>query len=551
VRSSLQGVLVRGRRPGGHPARRALACLGLVAGLLGGCSSPPPAAPAASLVRSPGKEPVELIFGGDVSYARGVASVIRKRGKGDPGSMLAPLAPVLSGADLALVNLESVAAPADLAPAAAKKYLLRADPAHFTALPRAGIDAVTLANNHVLDYGRPAVLQTLEALRLNGVAPLGLRHGPAAAQEPLLAEVGKVRFALLAYNAKGYGAPRDFFPRPFDYDRAQIRRDIQAARARADHVVVTVHWGDEYDLQFSPRQQEEGRLFIDAGAILVVGHHPHVPQGVEEYGGGLVAYSLGNLLFDMISNYKVERTRRSFLLTTTFDRQRLLSWKLLPIQADRYFRPKITPTVDVESFVLPPPRTTFRFSSALATLQARRLVGEATQPCATWKKRAPVRENQYMQWFAPRWACPDDAAQPWLTVAVTSERSGGVLRRGLWAHPHAGGPLQLSFPAVPLTASLAGHVGVPDYPLTLVPAGTPPARLTVRLAGEELPLLEQPIPFVAGWMPLRVDTARFAGATREVTVEVSGPLATEHGLVFDLLTEQQQPGALPAEAPGR
>ena len=222
-----------------------------------------------------------------------------------PEVAFAAVADILAGADIAVANLESaVGVTGTPAP---KAYTFRAPPIAVEALALAGIDLVSLANNHSLDYGPESLAETRVLLAERGIRTVGAGPDRAAAHTPARVELDGLTIAFLAYvtvPVEGGG----FNPRIWDatdetpgvawLDVPAMVADIEAARDGADLVVVLLHFGIEWELEPSEAQREQARAAIDAGATLVIGSHPHVLQPIEEYGAGLIAYSLGNFVFD-------------------------------------------------------------------------------------------------------------------------------------------------------------------------------------------------------------------------------------------------------------
>ncbi|NNJ11895.1 hypothetical protein EKD04_016300 [Chloroflexales bacterium ZM16-3] len=255
---------------------------------------------------------------GDVMLARHVGEQVARDGPGAPFSLMGDL---LDG-DLALGNLESPLT--DRRDAVRPgPYRLLADPALAPTLSTVGFDALGLANNHGLDGGPAGLADSLAALRAAGLTPLGAGDSQAAALTPTMLDIGGMRVALLALNdvldpADGEAslAPADgqtwqnpdFLGcgEPCPAGRAWLGpkalEAVAAARARADAVTVLIHWGVEYAGEPSARQRAWAGRLVAAGADLVIGAHPHVVQPTElvTAGGrvGLVAYSLGNFVFD-------------------------------------------------------------------------------------------------------------------------------------------------------------------------------------------------------------------------------------------------------------
>ena len=278
-------------------------------------TTPSPAAPATatptpslSPVPTPDPTPtppparVLLAAVGDVMLGRSVGVRLEAEG---PEVAFAAVAGILVGADIAIANLESAVGVTG-APAP-KAYTFRAPPIAVEALALAGIDLVSLANNHSLDYGTASLAETQTLLARGGIRSVGAGPNRTVAHAPTRFEFNGLTIAFLAYvtvPAEGGG----FDPRLWDatdetpgvawLDVPAMVADVEAAREGADLVVVLLHFGIEWELEPSEAQREQARAAIDAGATLVIGSHPHVLQPIEEYGGGLIAYSLGNFVFD-------------------------------------------------------------------------------------------------------------------------------------------------------------------------------------------------------------------------------------------------------------
>jgi hypothetical protein len=248
----------------------------LVLVLLAGCAAGPGgSAPAEGTAR--------LLFAGDVMLGRRVAPVAAAEGP----AFFEGVRHVISSADLAVANLES---PLTLRPhLSSNPNVLKADPALAPLLAGAGFDLMSVANNHAFDSGPEGLADTIGALEAAGVTPIG--GGPPTS---VVREVAGIRIAFLAFDGSGGGVPA-FVP-------DQAREAVRAARRSADLVVVSVHGGVEYLLDPDPLLEPVARDLVAWGADIVWGHGPHVPQRVTtiEAGDrvGLVATSLGNLLFD-------------------------------------------------------------------------------------------------------------------------------------------------------------------------------------------------------------------------------------------------------------
>jgi poly-gamma-glutamate synthesis protein (capsule biosynthesis protein) len=285
---------------------------------------------------------VELIAVGDVMLGRGVAHEVYSEPFGRVCSErsqtaqdrlvegpFAAVAPWLRAADLTLGNLECVIAEEGVPRPG--PYRLRAPPSAVAALRDAGFDVLGLANNHALDFGPAGLAETVSRLQEAGIATVGVGPDAEAAVQPLIWEIDRVRLALLAFN--GVPDPADVHESDgwtrAGWDRERAKAAIAAAHTQADAVIVSVHWGYEYGLRADPAQRDAAQAMLDAGADLVVGHHPHVVQGTQVFGGRFVAFSLGNLVFDQ----QWGETRQGLALRVFFDGQGLRAVQALPVWA--------------------------------------------------------------------------------------------------------------------------------------------------------------------------------------------------------------------------
>ena len=264
--------------------------------------SVPPSASVAPLGTKP-EAAVTLVAAGDVMLGRSLGDGIRAHGADWPWQNVRD---VLSAADLTFVNLESPLTTAE--GALRKDFVFRGPPEGAKGLAAAGVDIVSLANNHALDYGFRGLQDTWVALNAAGVRYVGSGDAVATAYAPTVLERNGLRIAFLAYvnTPPDSGTGFDLSAYEATADRpgvawlspAAVAADVAAAKRSADIVVVSMHTGDEYQEQVSVLQASAAHSAIEAGAALVLGHHPHVLQGLESYKTGLIAYSLGNFVFD-------------------------------------------------------------------------------------------------------------------------------------------------------------------------------------------------------------------------------------------------------------
>jgi poly-gamma-glutamate synthesis protein (capsule biosynthesis protein) len=264
-----------------------------------------------------------------------VADAVAAHGIAYPWSSVAP---VLRGADMATLNLEGAISSRGL-PGPGRQYHFRGGPGLLQGAARvAGVDVVTVANNHSHDFGRVALLDTLAAARAAGVRTVGGGATDDLARRPAIVTAGGLRVAFLGYTdvrPLGTDAGPDWAGAA-RADPMAILADVRAARARADVVVVWFHWGVELAREPNARQRELASVALAAGASLVLGAHPHVLQPLAREGRRLVAWSLGNFVFPASS----AGTTSSGILLADLDAGGVAAARLRPATI-RGFRPEL------------------------------------------------------------------------------------------------------------------------------------------------------------------------------------------------------------------
>lgn len=283
-------------------------------------------------------QPIVLLFVGDIMLDRGVGRQIKINN--DAVYPFRFVAEEISKADLAFGNLESPISSRGRNQGSI--YSFRADPMVVEGLKFAGFDVLSLANNHIWDWGREALEDTVALLEEANISPVGAGRNALEANKPVIREIKNKKIAFLAYTdlyPKGLWAT-DYIPGISHSDLDEVVSRIKNLKPKVDLVVVSMHWGDEYKTQANEEQKFIGRRLIDAGADLVIGHHPHVVQEIEYYKDGIIVYSLGNFIFDQ--NFS-EETMTGLALQVEIGDKNIL--KAIPIQV------KISPTFQ-PSFVL-------------------------------------------------------------------------------------------------------------------------------------------------------------------------------------------------------
>ena len=208
-----------------------------------------------------------------------------------------------------------------------KQFTFRADPKYVEIFQKMGVDIATVANNHALDFGRDAFLDTLDTLKSAGITCIGGGYHLSEASAPAVQTIKGQTFAIfgatrVSPSATWYAS--DSQAGLFQtYDAALLNQKIAEAHTEYDHVIVFVHWGIEKNETPEDYQRSLAKGYIDAGADLVVGCHPHVLQGFEYYNGVPIVYSLGNYLFG-------NRDGDTVLLEASYDSEGAPSIQLVP-----------------------------------------------------------------------------------------------------------------------------------------------------------------------------------------------------------------------------
>lgn len=259
---------------------------------------------------------------------------------------------VLDAADLVVANLEAPFT-SSKKKYTTKTYYLKSIPAYVESLKLSGIDIVTLANNHIMDYGKEGLINTINVLKKANIGYVGAGLSITEASKPYIIEVNGIKCAFLSFGAI---YPTKFYanrkkPGIAPSDESFLIETISGAKKNADLIVVSFHWGKELEVQPDYYQVHLAHTAIESGANLVLGHHPHVLQGIEYYLNGAICYSLGNFVFASLS----EKVKRSIILHATFEKNEgqifLSKLRITPISVDNkkeLFQPRILKDKDAK-----------------------------------------------------------------------------------------------------------------------------------------------------------------------------------------------------------
>ncbi len=283
-------------------------------------------------------EPPELRFMamGDIMIGRGVGARLKKAGGYEKA--FEKVASYLNLGDIVFANLESPLTDSKHGLDNTRKIVLKAEPDAVNALTGAGINLISLSNNHILDYYEKGLFDTMELLDQNGIKHAGAGKNIEEARTPAIIEKNGLKIALFAYTSMAEltyaGKPyQNYAAGPEKSGLVQnryetIREDILKIRDQVDLVAVSLHWGVEDSFKVNPEQTELAHKLIDVGADMILGHHPHQFQGIELYKGKPILYSMGNILFDQNDPENME----SFIIDMKYKGTELLEFYAIPVR---------------------------------------------------------------------------------------------------------------------------------------------------------------------------------------------------------------------------
>jgi hypothetical protein len=238
------------------------------------------------------KAQAEVLIASDWAPIRKYSDLILN----DPEAVYGNLLPSIRESDLRIVNLECPLCALET-PIWKSGTVLKGDPRHVEGLTAVPFEIVTLGNNHVFDHGADAFEQTLALLKEKGIQHVGAGMTAAAARKPLFMEVNGLRIALISFSEGEDLTAAATGPGVFGWDVDAVVAKVSEIKATADIIIVIGHCGVEYIPFPPPYVARAFQRIVDAGAHLVVGHHPHVPQGIQIHNRSPICYSLGNFVF--------------------------------------------------------------------------------------------------------------------------------------------------------------------------------------------------------------------------------------------------------------
>ncbi|RJQ28746.1 CapA family protein [Candidatus Parcubacteria bacterium] len=281
------------------------------------------------------RKPLSLLFVGDIMLSRAIDKKIIEHAD-DARFPFLLSSEKITQADIAMGNLEGPIS--ENGSNQGSIYSFRARPMVVGGLQYAGFDIVTLANNHMFDWGRRALLDTMHILTNANILYTGAGKDYVDANELKIIRKNGFVAGFLAYT--NLYPPSLFATQDkagiSEYNEEYIKKYIHQQKNSVDLLIVSLHWGEEYKTNSTDEQKRIAREFIDAGADIIIGHHPHVPQEIEEYKGKWIAYSLGNFVFDQ---YFSKETMSGLALDVTCTKAHTCSAQPIHVELNKDFQP--------------------------------------------------------------------------------------------------------------------------------------------------------------------------------------------------------------------
>lgn len=286
--------------------------------------------------------PIELIFAGDIMLDRGLAEKIKANNNWRWPFL--EIASTTQKADIVFGNLEGPIS--QDGQKNGKENAFEMDPQTIEGLAYANFNVLSLANNHTMDYGAEAFLDTILRLKSAGIDSVGGGKNETEAKNLLIKEINKTKFGFLAYN-ENCTTPEKASSNSLGMacltknDLEVFKKDVSRAKKKVDILIVSLHHGKEYTKTLSQFQNDFSKAAIDEGADLVIGHHPHVVQKYEQYKEGWIFYSLGNFIFDQTF---LQETMQGLMAKVIVENKKIKSVEPIKTQITNSFQVKLAET---------------------------------------------------------------------------------------------------------------------------------------------------------------------------------------------------------------
>jgi len=288
---------------------------------------------------------VSMMAVGDIMLSRGVSSKIKKYNDFDYPFL--KLKDILKSSDFNFANLES---PIISGPEInTGQMIFRADPGIEKNLKNNNFQILSLANNHIPNFGDAGIENTMKLLNEQKINYCGAGENEKTAYAPSYLEINQIKFAFLCFNDSDV-VPINYRANATNYGTAfmdikKLQESIKIASKNSDFIIVSMHSGTEYINDPNKRQIEFAHGAIDAGADLVLGHHPHVVQTIEKYKNKYIFYSLGNFIFDQMWS---QETREGLIIKLIFEKYKNIKFSIIPIIIEDYSQPRLANSEEAE-----------------------------------------------------------------------------------------------------------------------------------------------------------------------------------------------------------
>ncbi len=293
---------------------------------------------------------ITILFAGDIMLSRTVNAKMEKYN--DYNWPFLKVHETLNKADLVVANLESPFLKNSSYQVLTGSFSFKANPLAIVGLKLANIGLLSLANNHTINQGRQGIIDTQEILKENKIKFVGAGLNEEEARKPEIINIKGYDFAFLGYSyPDDYSVATEKRAGTTNMDKEKMKNDInllKTATSSPDFIIILMHAGTEYVTEPNWQQKEFARAAIDAGADLIVGHHPHWPQIFEFYQNKPIIYSLGNFVFDQMWS---EETRQGLLLELTWQNG-IKSLRLIPTKIYDYGQVEILATSSEKTKIL-------------------------------------------------------------------------------------------------------------------------------------------------------------------------------------------------------
>ncbi|MFX0132864.1 MAG: CapA family protein [Candidatus Hodarchaeota archaeon] len=291
---------------------------------------------------------VKLSAVGDIFLGEEISKAIKHKNFEQPFAFVID---ELNKSDLIFGNLESPLS--NLGKPLKNKCCLYSPVETLNSLELAGFNIVSLANNHIFDYGYVSFEKTIQLLESKGISWFGAGKNLKEAKKPAIKFLNNISIGFLGYAwnfIESVNASKNKFgTAPLN---KKIIKDVKNLKEKVDIVIVSLHWGYEREKYPLPSQRELAHKIIDAGASLILGHHSHVLQGVESYGSGVIVYSLGNFIFPDVSyeDYTLiqkPENKKSMIFECWISRKGIEKFRLSPIIVNSNLQPNFNNNRDI------------------------------------------------------------------------------------------------------------------------------------------------------------------------------------------------------------